>query len=108
MLTALSVTLVVLVVEIIGGLLSGSVGLPADQGHMFIDSSGRIVALIATRVMRQPRNDTYTWSWGRIEIIAVSMQAGMLFLICLRVAHHAICRLFTSVQLDFTPMIIVV
>ncbi|USR78921.1 cation diffusion facilitator family transporter [Arcanobacterium pinnipediorum] len=103
---ALSVTLVVLIVEIIGGIISGSVGLLADAGHMFIDSSGLIVALIASRIMLRPRNDIYTWGWGRIEIIAAGVQAGMLFLICLWVAYHAIGRLFSPVSLEFTPMII--
>ncbi|WP_216442262.1 cation diffusion facilitator family transporter [Arcanobacterium phocae] len=103
---ALVVTTVVLVVEIIGGLVSGSLSLLADAGHMFVDSSGLVVALVAAHLLRRPRDTTYTWGWGRIEIIAAAVQAGMLFLICLWVAYHAISRLVSPVVIDVGPMLL--
>ncbi|QJC22126.1 cation diffusion facilitator family transporter [Arcanobacterium buesumense] len=103
---ALLITSTVLIVEVIGGLISGSLSLLADAGHMFVDSSGLVVALGAAYLLRRPRDTTYTWGWGRIEIIAAAVQAGMLFLICFWVGYHAIMRLISPVIIDVEPMFI--
>jgi cobalt-zinc-cadmium efflux system protein len=47
LLVVLVITFVVLIAEVIGGLIAGSLALLADAGHMLTDSTGLIMALIA-------------------------------------------------------------
>lgn len=102
---ALAVTVVVLVLELVGASISGSLALAADAGHMAVDSTGLVVALIATVLMARPRDDRHTWGWERSEIIAAALQAGMLVIICLMVAWEAIQRLASPTPLDPLPML---
>ena len=58
---AIVVVAVVLVVEIIGAWLTGSLALLADAGHMFSDLAGLIIALTATVVAARPATDRQTF-----------------------------------------------
>ena len=53
----LAITGVVLVVEVVGGLLSGSLALLADAGHMLTDATGLVLALIGANLV------AWSWSW---------------------------------------------
>lgn len=104
---ALVVTVLVLVAELIGAVITGSLALAADAGHMAVDSTGLVVALIATVLMSRPRDDRHTWGWERSEVIAAALQAGMLVVICLLVAWEAIQRLLSPGPLDPGPMLVI-
>jgi cobalt-zinc-cadmium efflux system protein len=101
------VTVLVLVAELIGAGITGSLALAADAGHMAVDSTGLVVALIATVLMSRPRDDRHTWGWERSEIIAAALQAGMLVVICLMVAWEAVQRLLSPGRLDAGPMLVI-
>lgn len=102
---ALAVTLTIVVAELIGAWVSGSLALAADAGHMIVDSSGLLIALIAAQLMTKPRTDRHTWGWGRAEVIAAALQAGMLIIISGVVAWHAVTRLITPEELHPLPML---
>lgn len=104
---ALAVTLTIVVAELVGAWISGSLALAADAGHMIVDSSGLIVALIATQLMLKPRTDRHTWGWGRAEVIAAALQSGMLIIISGIVAWQAIRRLIVPEELIPIPMLVI-
>ena len=79
---ALAVTALVFVGELIAAYISGSLSLAADAGHMAVDSSGLVIALLAAHLSLRPRDNAYTWGWARSEVIAAALQAGMLLAIC--------------------------
>lgn len=66
----LALTLVVMVVEVVGGLLSGSFALVADAGHMLTDAAGLAVALGASVLAGRPATSRRTFGWQRAEILA--------------------------------------
>lgn len=66
----LVLTLVVLVVEVVGGLLSGSFALVADAGHMLTDAAGVALALGATALAARPATPARTFGWQRAEMLA--------------------------------------
>lgn len=66
----LVLTLVVLVVEVVGGIVSGSFALVADAGHMLTDAAGVALALGATALAARPATATRTFGWQRAEILA--------------------------------------
>lgn len=104
---ALGVTVTVLVAEFVGAVLTGSLALAADAGHMFVDSSGLVVALVAAHLMTRPRDDRHTWGWARSEVVAAALQAGMLAIICLFIAWEGIQRLLEPTPVDAGPMLVV-
>ena len=104
---ALAVTFVILVAEFVGAMVSGSLALAADAGHMLVDSSGLVVALIAAHLMTKPRTDRYTWGLARAEVIAAAVQAGMLLVICVVVAWQGVTRLGNPPDIETGPMLVI-
>lgn len=82
-----------MVAEVVGGLLSNSLALLADAGHMLSDASALVVALIAMRIARRPPSPTHTFGYGRAEILAALANGAALMAIAGYVAYHAVVRL---------------
>jgi cobalt-zinc-cadmium efflux system protein len=77
--TALFITLVFLLVEIAGGLLSGSLALISDAGHMFSDALSLVLSLGAMTLALQLPTRERTYGYHRGEIVAAFINS--LFLI---------------------------
>ena len=90
---AIGIVSVVLVVEFIGGLLSGSLALFADAGHMLSDLTGLIVALVATVMAARPATDTRTFGHRRTEVFAAFINAAILLAVVVFVVVEAVRRL---------------
>ncbi|MFD5496047.1 cation diffusion facilitator family transporter [Streptomyces sp. NPDC127091] len=67
---ALTITLGVMVVEIVGGVLSGSLALVADAAHMATDALGLGMALLAIHFANRPPSERRTFGYARAEILA--------------------------------------
>jgi cobalt-zinc-cadmium efflux system protein len=67
---ALTITLSVMVVEIIGGVVSDSLALIADAAHMATDAVGLAMALLAIRFAARPADENRTFGYARAEILA--------------------------------------
>ena len=104
---ALAVTGAVVVAELVGAFWSGSLSLAADAGHMVVDASGLVIALIAARLMHRPRDEKHTWGWARSEVLAATLQAGMLLIICAIVAWEGAWRLASPPEVEAGPMLLV-
>ncbi len=74
-----ALTSVVLVAEVIGGFVSGSLALLADAGHMFTDVAGIALALFAIGFAARPADDARTYGFYRLEILAAALNAVLLF-----------------------------
>ena len=107
LIAVLGITATILIAELIGAWLSGSLALAADAGHMLVDSSGLVIALIAAQLARRPRTDRFTWGWSRAEVLAAGLQAGMLIIICGIVAVEGISHLISQPDVDPTTMLII-
>ena len=76
---ALALTATVMVVEVVGGLLSGSLALLADAGHMATDAAGIAMALVAVTLAQRPATARRTFGLQRVEILAATLNALLLF-----------------------------
>jgi cobalt-zinc-cadmium efflux system protein len=74
----LALTLVVLAAEVVGALLSGSVALLADAGHVATDAVGLGLALGAVGLARRPARGRRTFGWQRAEILAAAVNGLLL------------------------------
>lgn len=74
----LAITTTVLVAEVVGAVLSKSLALVADAGHMLSDVAGLSLAWFAATLARRPPSDQRTWGYRRAEVLAAAGQAAVL------------------------------
>ena len=90
---ALTLTAVFLVVEVIGGILSNSIALLADAGHMLTDVAALGLALFVAWFSRQPGTPEKTYGYLRWEILAAFINGSTLLLISAWILWEAVARL---------------
>ena len=88
-----AITLTVLVVQLVGAALSGSLALLADAGHMFTDVAGIALALAAIWIGGRPATNERTYGFLRVEILAAATNAVLLFGVAAFVLFEAWRRL---------------
>ena len=81
------------VVEVVGAVLSGSLALFADAGHMLTDVAAVLLALGASYVATRPANERRTFGYHRAEILAALVNAVVLAGVCGYLAYAGIRRL---------------
>lgn len=87
------IVLGVFVLEIVGALLSGSLALLADAGHLVSDLVGLIVALVAATVAARPATDRQTFGFQRVEVFGALVNSLILIGVAVSVAIGAAFRL---------------
>ncbi|WP_341280661.1 cation diffusion facilitator family transporter [Paenibacillus sp. FSL H8-0537] len=91
---ALSITVGIMFLEFFGGLLTGSLALLADSGHMLSDVSALILSLVAVWFASKPASKTKTYGFYRFEILAALFNGIALFVIAGFIVWEAYHRLF--------------
>lgn len=102
----LTVTCVVLLVEVVGAVVSGSLALLADAGHMLTDVAGLGLALVAATLAQRPATDARTWGYRRLEVLAAAVQAAVLLAVGGFVLVEGVRRLLTPPDVESTPMLV--
>jgi cobalt-zinc-cadmium efflux system protein len=102
----LVITGAVMVAEIVGAALSGSLALLADAGHMLADAAGLTMALLAAHLMARPATTARTWGFQRTETLAAAAQALLLLAVGLYVVVEGIRRLFQPPEIASTLMLL--
>lgn len=92
---SLGIIIVFLIVEIIGGLLSGSLALLADAGHMVSDAAALAMSLAALRIGKRPADRKRSYGYKRLEVLAAFVNGCVLIAISFWIVIEAIHR-FTS------------
>lgn len=86
------------VVQVVGGLLSGSLALLADAGHMTSDLIGLVVALVAAFVAARPATDRQTYGFRRAEVFGALINGVILIVVAVSVTIGAIGRLASGAE----------
>src|SRR6478609_5662762 len=102
----LAVTACVAVVELVGAVLSGSLALLADAGHMFTDTAAIVLALSASYVATLPATPRRTFGYHRAEILAALINAVVLLGVCGYLAYAGVRRLLDPVSVDAGQMLV--
>ncbi|HEY5832869.1 cation diffusion facilitator family transporter [Streptomyces sp.] len=92
---ALGITLLVLVTEVAGSAVTGSLALLADAGHMATDAAGLAMALLAIRIAARPPSERRTFGFARAEILAAVLNAVLLFGVGAFIFHEGVRRLIS-------------
>ena len=104
---ALALTAALLVVEVIGGILSNSIALLADAGHMLTDVAALSLALFVAWFSRQPSSPQKTYGYLRWEILAAFVNGAALLLISVWIMWEAVIRLRTPEAVSGGLMLVV-
>ena len=104
---ALAVTAGFMVVEAIGGVLTGSLALLADAGHMLSDAGALAVALIAANLACRPPDSRQTMGYQRAEVLGAGLNGGALMVLSAWIAVEAFGRLGQSPEVLAGPMMAV-
>jgi len=102
----LGLTCAVLVVEVVGALLSGSLALLADAGHMLTDAGGLAIALVAATLALRPATAKRTWGYRRAEVLGATLQAAVLFAVGAYVFVEGIRRLVEPPEVEPTAVLV--
>jgi cobalt-zinc-cadmium efflux system protein len=103
----LGLTLSFAVVEVVAGLTSGSLALVADAGHMLVDTSGLVLALVASIVAQRPSDVKRTFGYMRVEVLVVPVQVMLMLGIAGYIVYEAIQRIGGSHAIDALPVLVV-
>lgn len=105
---SLSLTSIVMIVQIVGAILTGSLALLADAAHMFADASALVIALIASVVAARPANERNTFGYQRAEVFGALINAVLLIVLCAWIAIEAIQRLLHPSELEVAGGLMIV
>lgn len=97
---ALGITTVVMVVELVGGWLAGSLALLADAGHMLADAAALAVALFAAWIAQRPATPQRSFGFMRFEILAALANGALLIAIAIGIGLEAWRRLRAPPPVD--------
>ena len=103
----LALTGVVLVVELVAGLFTGSLALLADAAHMLTDVGGLGLALFAIWIAHRPPTPAKTYGYYRAEILAALVNALLLLVVAAGILAEAWQRLRSPSELLAGPMAVV-
>lgn len=93
---------VMMIAEIIGGLLFGSIALVADGMHMSTHAGALLLAALAYSYARKHADDSrFTFGTGKLGDLAGFASAIILVMIALLIGYEAISRLFAPVPIQF-------
>lgn len=93
LLVAFVISVLLLVAEVVGSVLTGSLALITDATHVLTDAAGLGVALLASELVLRPASAKRTWGLRRVEVLAAQAQAAVLLAVGVFVAVEGVRRL---------------
>ncbi len=98
---------IIVVAEIAGGLLSGSLALLSDAMHNLSDVAALAIAWGARRIGRAPPSPRHTFGLRRVEVLAALLNSATLLVVITLIVHEAIARLRAPEVIDGPLMLTV-
>ncbi|MCU1412593.1 MAG: cation transporter [Rhodoglobus sp.] len=103
---ALGITAAVLVAEVVGAVITGSLALLVDAAHMLTDAGGLAIALLAATLVKRPANSKRTWGMARAEVLGATAQAAILLAVGIFVLVEAVQRLFNPPEITGSQLVV--
>jgi cation diffusion facilitator family transporter len=97
---ALGITGLIFIAEVVGAIVTDSLALLVDAGHMLTDSMGLVVALVAATLMKRPPSESHTWGWQRAEVLSAGVQSAILLCVGGYAIYEGITRLFAPPDVE--------
>jgi cobalt-zinc-cadmium efflux system protein len=104
---SLTITVIVMVVEIVGGIMTSSIALISDAGHMFTHSFAISISLVAIVIARRPPCHHRTFGLYRAEILAAFVNGLFLMVVAGLVIYEAVLRIIRPQEVLGLQMLVV-
>ena len=104
---ALGIVIVMMVVEVVGGLLSNSLALLGDAGHMLVDALALSLSLFALTLAKRPATTTRTYGFHRAEIMAALFNGAILAIVAAFIFYNAYQRFQNPPEIRSGLMLVV-
>lgn len=104
---SIGVTLIILVCEVIGGIVSNSLALLSDAGHVLTDMFALGISLIAQLIMRRPSNHRATYGYQRIGILAALINGTTLVIMSIFIFVESYKRFLAPPEIHSDIMLVV-
>ncbi len=99
--------LALMIAEIIGSVLSNSLALLGDAGHMLTDTAALIISYAAVHIARRPVSSQKTFGWRRVEVLAALFNGVLLAALSAYIFYEALKRFFAPAQINSGIMLVV-
>jgi cobalt-zinc-cadmium efflux system protein len=96
---SLSITVITMILELIGGYLTNSMALLSDAGHMFTHAFALIIGLAAIIIARKPPCHHQTFGLYRAEVLAAFINGLFLIVVVGLIVYEAILRLLHPIEI---------
>jgi len=107
MLWAVILTSSFMLVEVVGGIISGSLALLADAGHMLTDSAALLLAFYAMTLSAKPADSQRTFGYGRLQVLAAYTNGIFLIGLTIWIVWESIQRFYEPNPIQSTTMLFV-
>ncbi|ACZ32334.1 cation diffusion facilitator family transporter [Xylanimonas cellulosilytica DSM 15894] len=103
---AFAITAAILVAEVVGALVTGSLALLVDAAHMVVDAGGLGLALFAAHLSLRPPTSRRTWGYRRAEVLAALGQSAVLLVVGGYVLVEGVRRLWEPPEIAATELVV--
>ena len=100
LLCSLFITVSFMIVEVIGGVLSGSLTLLADAGHMFADAFALFLSWFSIIISQKPADNKRTFGYHRFQVIAAFINGISLLALTLWIIYEAINKIYNPTPIN--------
>ena len=104
---AIILTSLILVAEVAGGIISGSLALLSDAAHVFMDIFALALSFFAMRLAARPPDDRHSYGWHRAEVMAALINGSSLVIMAIGIWVEAFKRFRNPVEIRSTEMLII-
>jgi cobalt-zinc-cadmium efflux system protein len=104
---SLVVTIVIFIAEVFGGILSHSLSLLSDAGHVLTDAFALGLSLIAIMIMNRPSDYKATYGYQRIGLLAALINGISLVVIAIFIFVEAYKRFYTPTEINSSVMLLI-
>jgi cobalt-zinc-cadmium efflux system protein len=104
---ALVVTLGAALLGAVGAVLTGSLALLADLGHLLTDAGALAAALVASVLAARPASTRRTYGLGRVEVLVAGLNGIALIAVVAWVAYEGVNRLFEPAMIPGLPLLVI-
>jgi len=104
---ALGLIVAFMAAEVVAGILTSSLALLSDAGHMLTDAAAIALSLVAARLAQRPAAGAMTYGLGRAEILSAQLNGVTLLVLAALIVYEAIRRLVSPLEVDAPPVLII-
>jgi cobalt-zinc-cadmium efflux system protein len=104
---SLLITIVIMLVEFLGGWISNSLALISDAGHMLTDVGAMLLSLFAIWIAKRPRTPKMSFGYHRAEILGALISGIMIWMIAGFVIYNAVLRMGSPPEVQ-GPIVLIV